>query len=307
MRTDTHSSTPVTVFANAPRQRDFLRRIQSALRAQPWLDALWLSGSGAAGSADRWSSVDLHCLLAATDAAGGLEHRLSTLLNAELPEGWTRLDSQATDAEGRLEGITHTRTLDAPRRGGVPFQLHWCGPNRLGAHLSSHGPIHLLWTAETLPEGFQRLLTQSIPPYQPADESRVLAALIAFWQQLARLPGAVNRQEHLAASALLHRSRDLLTELVVALNGATRPRTSARINPFLGPAQRDAFEKTLAQRGDLREGWIGQAVALIVLYRWYAPQLVELYNLAYPAALEETVLALLSAEVPGWPARITTG
>ncbi len=98
----------------------------------------------------------------------------------------------------------------------------------------------------------------------------------------------------------------MLTDLVVALNGATRPASPTRINPYLGPAQRDAFEKTLRHTANHTESWIGQAVALIVLYRWYAPQLVEMYNLEYPTRLEESVLALLCVEVPGWPAHITS-
>ena len=53
--------------------------------------------------------------------------------------------------------------------------------------------------------------------------------------------------------------------------------------------------------------WVGQAVALVVLYRWYAPQLAERHSLLYPQMAEDTVLALLSAELENWPDRISTG
>ena len=82
----------------------------------------------------------------------------------------------------------------------------------------------------------------------------------------------------------------------------------------LGQAQLEAFEKSLELRktGRRREegtraNWIGQAVALVVLYRWYAPQLAEKYSLNYPRLAEDRVLAYLNSEMKNWPARITTG
>ena len=106
------------------------------------------------------------------------------------------------------------------------------------------------------------------------------------------------------AARHLDDARQVLIDLVVALNGADRPPSPSRVNQYLGPLQRDAFEKTLPVRAATAESWIGQAVALIVLYRWYAPQLVEIHPIDYPTALEKSVLALLSAEVDGWPAMV---
>ncbi len=49
-----------------------------------------------------------------------------------------------------------------------------------------------------------------------------------------------------------------------------------------------------------------RAVALVVIYRWYAPQLVEQYKLAYPQALEAEVWRQLQHELPDWPLTVTT-
>ena len=72
------------------------------------------------------------------------------------------------------------------------------------------------------------------------------------------------------------------------------------------PSQRAAMEKTLLMPAVAGESWIGQAVALVVIYRWYAPQLVSTYALAYDDGLEAATLTRLHAELPDWPTAITT-
>lgn len=293
--------------AEANRQNEFVNLLRPRLIGQPWLSALWLGGSGAQQNADRWSRVELHLLVASALEMSLLPGRVGGLLDEALPAGWTTFGLHQTAHTVSLEGLTHARLPGAADRGGVYFRLLWTEPDVLALHCASYGARRLLWMRADLPAAQESLLQMPGARLEPAEASAVQAGLISFWQRLAHLPAALNRQEHLAAVALIQQARTHLTDLVVALNGATRPNTPARINEFLGPAQQDAFEKSLGQSESLDESWIGQAVALIVLYRWYAPQLVEIHKLVYPTALEETVLALLSAEVSGWPARITTG
>jgi len=291
---------------DASRQNDFLSVIVPRLTSLPWLAALWLGGSGARGDADRWSSVDLHFLLLARQELRLTPAHICALLDEIFPDGWTNFGVQSQLHSVSLEGLTHARPPAAADEGGVYFRLLWTEADALLLHRATHGPIHLLFVRDDLPDAQRALLTAPMPNLQKGEASTIQAGLSHFWRLLAHLPPAINREEHLAAAALLQQARLHLTDLVVALNGATRPPSPARINPYLGPAQQEAFEKSLHQTPDFAESWIGQAVALIVLYRWYAPQLVEIHNLVYPTALEETVLALLSAEVSGWPARITT-
>jgi len=123
---------------------------------------------------------------------------------------------------------------------------------------------------------------------------------------LACLPDLLHRQEHLLAEHLTTRLRGVIIELMLALNGIQWPAGTQHLNSYLSASQRTALEKTLIVPSVSGESWIGRAVALVVIYRWYAPQLVEKYTLAYPQPLEETVLSLLSAEIFGWPAHITT-
>jgi len=293
-------------LVDASRQSHFLRLIGPRLASQPWLSALWLGGSLARGDADRWSSVDLHLLVGDRQALSLAQSRLCALLDDLLPAGWThygRLDLGHTVG---LDGFTHARLPAAANQGAVHFRLLWTTADALATHRACFGPARLLWSRDDLPVEQQRLLAASLPTWPPVDPLSVRAGLADFWHFLTHLPAVVNRGEHLAAATLLANARAALIDLVVALNGATRPASPTRINPFLGPAQQDAFEKTLCLPAVHSENWIGQAVALIVLYRWYAPQVVEMYTLDYPTRLEETALALFSVEVPGWPARITT-
>ena len=94
--------------------------------------------------------------------------------------------------------------------------------------------------------------------------------------------------------------------MMLALNGITYPTDTTHLNTYLGTSQRAAMEKTLLMPSVAAESWIGQAVALVVIYRWYAPQLVAAYSLVYDDRLEADTLARLHAELPDWPSAITT-
>ncbi len=64
--------------------------------------------------------------------------------------------------------------------------------------------------------------------------------------------------------------------------------------------------KTLITPRPDSDAYIGQAVALVVIYRWYAPQLVDKFGLAYPEATEQAVWQRISRLLPDWPLAVTT-
>ena len=84
------------------------------------------------------------------------------------------------------------------------------------------------------------------------------------------------------------------------------PPGTTHLNTYLGASQRAALEKTLLMPSVAAESWIGQAVALVVIYRWYAPQLVAAFSLLYDDRLEAETLSHLHAKLPDWPSAITT-
>lgn len=150
-------------------------------------------------------------------------------------------------------------------------------------------------------------MTQSTWPdaLQPADPVHVDIQLAQFWRTLAHLPDLVQRQEHLLAADLLNALRHIVLELMLALNGITFPENTLHLNTYLSASQRAAIEKTLLLPTVTTESWIGQAVALVVIYRWYAPQLTARYGLAYPQAAEAAAQTALR-RLPDWPLSITT-
>jgi hypothetical protein len=138
---------------------------------------------------------------------------------------------------------------------------------------------------------------------QPPD---VAALLTRFWVALAPFADLIARGEHMLCAQALTQARTTVVEMMLALNGIAYPAGTRHLNTYLGASQRAAIERTLLLPEVSGEAWIGQAVALTVIYRWYAPQLVAAYAVAYPQAAEDAALAALRT-LPDWPLAITTG
>ena len=143
-------------------------------------------------------------------------------------------------------------------------------------------------------------------PLQKPTAAAVAALLTEFWQLLQSLPDLLQRQEHLLAEHLTTRLRGVIIELMLALNGIQWPTGTRHLNGYLSASQRAALEKTLVAPEVSGESWIGRAVALVVIYRWYAPQLVEKFDLAYPHELENAVWTHLQQNISDWPLSVTT-
>lgn len=143
-------------------------------------------------------------------------------------------------------------------------------------------------------------------PLQRPDAPRVAQLLNTFWQLLDQLPDLLNRREHLLAEHLTSKLRGTVLEMMLALNGIQWPANTRHLNSYLSAQQRAAIEKTLVLPEASVDAWIGRGVGLLVIYRWYAPQLVEAFNVPYPQELESTVWAKLQRELPDWPVSVTT-
>jgi hypothetical protein len=128
-----------------------------------------------------------------------------------------------------------------------------------------------------------------------------------FWEILGLLPDLLQREEWLLCASECAELRDIVIEMMLALNGIAWPEGTRHLNHYLGESQREALNKTLLAPVAGSDSWIGQAVALLVIYRWYAPQLLaEHPQLIYPSAGEAATLADLAAALPDWPESITT-
>ena len=311
---------PVTEL---PRQSALLQALVPGLAALEQTGGVWLTGSLARGDADRWSSVDLHLLWGVDGFESAVPASPSSALRKRIEETLgedTVLTEEIDDSNrgGSFRGISlgtpsNVDTLNDLGQAGVLFELSWTLSTDAEGISGPIGSIHPLYIAEQLDGKYSQAMNSKRVAVGPPDAGLIERQLWRFWLLLARLPAVVGRQEQLAAHLLLTEMCTLLIDLVVFLNGGSRLLTRARVNQYLGQAQREAFEKSLGLRRSMQQkmaencaNWIGQAVALVVLYRWYGPQLAKNYSLPYPQVAEDTVLALLSAELDSWPARITT-
>lgn len=143
-------------------------------------------------------------------------------------------------------------------------------------------------------------------PLTPPDAQRVQALLDAFWGNLELLAGLLEGGELLLAEECIASLRASVVEMMLALNGIQRPDGTRRLNAYLGASQRHALERTLSAAGTGAEAAVARAVALTVIYRWYAPQLVAAFGLDYPDASERAAWQTLTQSVPAWPLAVTT-
>jgi predicted nucleotidyltransferase len=280
------------------RQQAWLASLLPQLQALPGVSAGWLTGSYARGIADAWSNVNLHIAFA-DNLPETLRSSMPCLLEEVSPVVWLHVTG---DDPLVYRGIAKPIEPEANRPGLIHFEISCVSSTRLAAHVRQHGPIRLLFGQ--LADG-QRSI-RAVSTFELPQPAEVQHWLETFWVCLAELPGCINRDENLQAAQVLAQAREILVELVVALNGARRPQGRRRLNDLLGPSQREAFEKTFVVKSIGPAAWIGQAVALVVLYRWYAPQLAERDDIALPQALEDTVLAALARDIPDWPVQIMT-
>jgi hypothetical protein len=151
----------------------------------------------------------------------------------------------------------------------------------------------------------------------PPQPTAIQELLDSFWPDLAVLADLLPREQVLLAAEQLHLLRQTVLQMVLALNGIQRPATRD-LNTYLSASQRAALEKTLQlptgehtgehawEQVTWTDRWIGQAVSLVVIYRWYAPQLVAKHALRYPHAQEQAAWDTLVAKLPTWPRQITT-
>jgi len=127
-----------------------------------------------------------------------------------------------------------------------------------------------------------------------------------FWRVLDRLPDLLARDEMLLCAEVAVALRTDVLAMMLALNGVAYPAGTRHLNTYLSESQRNALNRTMLLPAVSRDGWIAQCVALVVIYRWYAPQLVEAYGVDYPTDDERYTWQLLVENLPEWPKTVTT-
>lgn len=94
-------------------------------------------------------------------------------------------------------------------------------------------------------------------PLEAPDPARVKLIFDLYWKELDGLPTLIHANENLLAEALTTRLRNLVLEMMLALNGIAFPQNTSNLNAYLGDSQREAIEKTLVADSAGSDTWIG--------------------------------------------------
>lgn len=147
-------------------------------------------------------------------------------------------------------------------------------------------------------------------PLSKPTPAEVSAQLHEFWATLLGLSELFYRHETILAFEKVCELRRHVLAMMLAANGINYPQGTKNLNLYLGESQRRAIEKTLwTTRSDSEsplDSLIAQAVSLVVIYQWYAPQLAAAYAVERPVEAEAATLASLQNRLESWPLQITT-
>lgn len=256
-------------------QSDFLADVRTRLNDDTQVQAAWLAGSFGRGSADRYSDIDLHLLLADVDAfrAGArewLESLRPLVLYKLLFDG--QMVNALTDDGLRIDIWLHAEAVSLD-------------PASVDVLLDRSSVLRLEAPSATTPDSAQTA-------------SALLAQIEEFWRCIALLPTVIGRQEFLVAFTGLTVELGLVTEILMAAYGAQRERGVKILNPYLGDECRAELEAALQMNGLNAESLIAAHMALAGVVCSHGPRIAQRYGFAYPAALQEAVLHYAARELP---------
>lgn len=255
--------------------QEYLKAFIDKTNSDARILAVWLEGSFAKGTADRYSDIDIHLLVAEADKAAfqhGLESWLSDIQPLVLFKD--RFPGQMmtciTTVGLRLDVWLHagaTITLERPKVRVLSGERH----------------IQFKETCENK---------------EPEDVSIALQQHFnEFWRVLSILPTVLGRDEYISGfmgSTFLVMS---LTEVLIIGNGNQRDRGVKNINAFIPPALRKEIETALTTQNINRESTTKVNLRLTAIMQQYGPDIAKAHGIIYPFALEKAVLSYVSREL----------
>jgi hypothetical protein len=246
----------------------------AACEEAPAVLAAWVGGSLARDTADDWSDIDLHVLVADPEQFGG----------------------------GIAEWFGRTMpTVLADTIPGVPGGFLFVTPEWIHVDVIVHGrqgfsqdefPARVLFDSSGLlrdiPASAEQMVGQ---PYVPADQIRLYLYFMGVTVPVIR------RQEWLALAQGAAGFRDsLLIPLMLAENGVRKTDGAKRLNRYLTAEQITALQ-AIPPIGSDPEQLIEAHTAIAREYLFRARRLVALLGDSWPAALEQASLDLWRREL----------
>ena len=238
--------------------------------------AAWLEGSFGKGTADRYSDIDIH-LLVAEENKETFQQRL---------ESWLSDIQQLVLFKDTFRGQMMTCITTA----GLQLDVWVHTGNTISLERTK---VHVLSAAEGCIQ-----FKETCRNNEPTDISSALNQHFnEFWRVLAILPTVLGREECIAGFMGTTFAVMSLTEVLIIGNGKQRDRGVKNINPFLPQALREEIEEALTMPGVDRESIAKAHLRLIAIMQRYGPDIAKQHGVIYPFALEKAVLTYISREL----------
>ena len=236
----------------------------------------WLEGSFAKGTADRYSDIDIH-LLVAEENKETFQHGLESWLSDIQP----------------LVLFKDT----------FPGQMMTCITTvglRVDVWLHAGNIITLERTKVRVLSAVEGCIqfTEACRDQELKDVSSVLKQHFnEFWRVLSILPTVLGREERIAGFMGTTFAVMALTEVLIIGSGNQRDRGIKNINAFLPQALREEIENALTMPSIDRESIAKAHLRLTAIMQRYGPDIAEQHGVVYPLALEQAVLNYISREL----------
>ncbi len=238
--------------------------------------AVWLEGSFAKGTADRYSDIDIHLLILEEDKTA-FQQNLESWLSDVQPLVLFR----ETFAGQMTTCITTAGLrLDVWLHAGDTISLE-------------RTKVHVLSAAEGSIQ-----FKEASRNKDPKDVSTALTQHFnEFWRVFAILPTALGRDECIAGSMGITFLVMSLTEVLIIGNGNQRDRGIKNINAFVPQALRKEIETALTRQSINRESITKTNLRLTAIMQRYGPDIAKQHGVIYPLDLEKAVLNYVSREL----------
>ena len=238
--------------------------------------AVWLEGSFARGTADRYSDIDIHLLVTEADKEAfqhGLESWLSDVQSLVLFKDTFpgQMVTCITTAGLRLDVWLHA--------GDTIFLEHL----KVRVLSATEGCIQFKETCRD---------------EEPKDVSSTLKQHFnEFWRVLSILPTVLGREECIAGFMGTTFAVMSLTEVLIIGSGNQRERGVKNINAFVPQVLREEIETALRMQSINRESIAKAHLRLAAIMQRLGSDIAKQYGVIYPLALEKAVLNYISREL----------
>ena len=258
-------------------QDRFIDALAAKAEADPRIRAAWLAGSFGKRTADRWSDVDAH-LLVAPAILEEFREQVETWLAEIRPLVFVRM-------------MFNGRMVNAMTDEAMRLDVWLLDGERAVVTL---GESRVLYEDEGA-LAWQPSPSDALTPAVAAE--LLLRAVPEFWRCVAMLPVVVGREEKLVAAAGNSIILLLLTDVLCAASGRRRDRGVKALNEFLLPDHRQRVEEAASLTNLPLEEAARFPLRLARIMRECGPAICEQWKVAYPRAMEEAVLRYLNQEL----------